>query len=147
MRRHRALLAILLLPLLAACGNEGTPSAGGSPSPQPLISTTGDLQIVSPEPGAVFAPDSVPVELSLTGAEVLEDVATSTDVQPDTGHIHIALDGTTISLLAGLEFDLATENGGPLTPGVHILEVEFVAADHSLFSPREIEQLTFTVKA
>lgn len=138
-------LALIAATAMSACASEA-PLSGE----RTLIATTGDLTIESPDPGDVFTPESVPVELRLTGAEILEEA--SQDVQPDTGHVHVKLDGETITLLAGLEFDLvdllAEQRGGPqeLEPGAHLLEVEFVAANHEVFSPREFEQMTFTVR-
>ena len=136
-RRSTFAIAAVLSMLLSGCAKEATLGGGD------LIATTGDLTIVAPEPGASFTPDSVPVELSLTDATVLEEA--STDVRSDTGHVHVTLDEKILTILAGLEFDLVEVNGAPLEPGLHLLEVEFVAANHSPFSPREIEQLTFTV--
>lgn len=139
MRPRLAVTAIAAASLaLSGCAKEATLGGGE------LIATTGDLTIVAPEPGAVFKPDSVPVKLSLTGATVLEEA--STDVRSDTGHVHVTMDEKILTILAGLEFDLVEINEEPLEPGLHLLEVEFVAANHSPFSPREIEQLTFTVK-
>lgn len=127
---------IAALLLLTGCAKS---SSSGS-----LIATTADLTIVAPVPGTVFTPDQAPVQLALEGGEILEEA--STDVQPDTGHVHVTLDDQVLTILAGLEFDLVEVAGEPLTPGLHLLEVEFVAANHTPFSPREIEQLTFTVK-
>jgi hypothetical protein len=134
--RFRVLTASVLLLAITGCAKEASQSAA--------IATTGDITIVSPQPGAVFKPDSVPIKLELTGAEILEEA--STDVQPDIGHVHVALDDEILSLLAGLEFDLAEIAKEPLDPGLHLLEVEFVAADHTPFAPREIETLTFTIR-
>jgi hypothetical protein len=96
---------------------------------------------VEPAPGATLSGDSVPVVLELQGARIVEEV--STDLRPDEGHIHLNLDGEALTLLGGLEEDLAEFKGEPLEPGQHILEAEFVAADHGFFLPRVIETTTF----
>lgn len=137
--RKRAAISILLAALMTGCG--GSSDFGGADA---RPSTVGDLTIVTPQPGATFeGADSIPVELSLTGATILEEA--STTLSPDTGHVHVILDDEVLSLLTGLEFDLADLAKEPITPGTHLLRVEFVAADHGAFSPREVEQLTFTV--
>lgn len=138
-----ALLCVLALALvLVGCGGDSDDL--GAENTQ-LIATTGDISIVKPEIGEVFTPESVPVELRLEGAEIIEEA--TTEMKPDEGHVHVQLDGETLTLLAGLEFDLVDLAGGPLEPGSHLLVVEFVAGNHAVFSPRELEQLTFLVKA
>lgn len=144
MRRLRTLATAGALLAVAACASDA-PLATGSDDPNgSLISTTGDITIVSPEVGAVFTPSSVPVEIELTGARIIEEA--TTHMQPDEGHVHVKLDGETLTQLAGLRFDLVELREEPLDPGTHLLEVEFVAGNHLTFSPREIEQLTFTVR-
>lgn len=139
--RSRAALAALLMFGLVACGSDEGPA-------EARPATTGDIKIVEPAPGQAFDGTSIPVKLSLTGATVLEKA--STEITPDTGHIHVNLDSggesKTLSLLAGLEFDLVELAGGEIPPGQHLLIVEFVAADHGFFAPREIEKLPFLVK-
>lgn len=135
-----ALCAVLALGL-AGCSKAASPGDGGAT----LIATTAALTIVAPAPGAVFTPDSVPVELSLEGGTIVEQA--TTNVTPDTGHVHVSVNGEILTNLAGLEFDLVDYRSAPFDPGTYLLEVEFVAADHSPFSPREIEQLTFTIEA
>ena len=70
--------------------------------------------------------------------------AASTDLTPDTGHVHLRLDGKLISMTYGLvqEVDLTT-----LAAGDHALEAEFVAADHGPFSPRVTTTVHFTREA
>jgi hypothetical protein len=78
------------------------------------------------------------VQLKLTGAEIVPQ--TSTDLSPDRGHIHLMLDGRVISMTYGVEQDVT------VTPGVHLLQAEFVATDHFPFNPRVITAVTFTVR-
>jgi hypothetical protein len=85
----------------------------------------------------VEGPD-VTVRVELTGARLIEEV--STDLAPDEGHIHLSLDGETITLLGTLE-----EVIPDVPPGPHLLEVEFVAADHGPFNPRVLQTVSFEV--
>lgn len=132
----------ILLVLLASACSSGSPA--GEPRPG-AISTDATVSIDSPKPGAVFAPDSVPVSLTLEGAVLIPEATTT--VVPNEGHIHIKLDDETISLLAGLTFDLTDFTDGPIEPGPHVLSVEFVAGNHQPFAPRVIETIVFTVRA
>jgi len=143
-RMRLAALAAALL--LAAC-------TGDAPDPDPTPTATqaerpsspAELTIVDPEPGAVYPTDDVPVRLELENAEIIEEV--STDLRGDQGHIHLVLDGETVTLLGGLDENLAElVEGGSLEAGMHILEAEFVAADHGFFLPRVITTVTFQVE-
>lgn len=134
-------LTIVLLLALAACGGDGTPAgtaASGTPSPRP--SSTATLTIVSPTPGQVVTGTTHTVKLKLEGARLLEQA--SRNLTPDTGHVHIALDGTTLTFLAGLEYQMTD-----LKPGAHLLEASFAAADHGAFNPPVVTTVTFTVRA
>jgi hypothetical protein len=139
-----AAMAVLLALVGSACGNGET----NGPSPQPTVaqrpSSTGKVTIVEPEPGATVDAADVTVRLELTGATVIEEV--SQDLQPDEGHIHLVLDGETLTLLGSLEESLNEFTGGPLEPGPHLLEAEFVAADHGPFNPRVISTVSFTAR-
>lgn len=143
MRMRLAALAAALL--LAAC-------TGDAPDPDPTPTDTSaerpsspaELTIVEPEPGTVHPPDDVPVRLELENAEIVEEV--STDLRGDQGHIHLVLDGETVTLLGGLDENLAELVEGGIEPGMHILEAEFVAADHGFFLPRVITTVTFQVE-
>lgn len=120
----------------------GSTACGGSdpvvpPATRPSTSAT--LGIASPESGAVIRTDHVNLVVELEGAE-LTDVA-STDLRPDQGHLHVTMDDQLISMTSGLEQVLPG-----LTPGGHLLKVEFVANDHAPFEPRVIAAVSFRVK-
>ena len=140
-----AILAILAL-VTTACGGDG--ATDGGPSPQPTAAerptSTGKVTIVEPEPGAIVDASDVTVRLELTGATVVQEV--STNLKPDKGHIHLVLDGQTLTLLGSLEESLNEFTEGPLEPGPHLLEAEFVAADHGPFNPRVISTVSFTAR-
>jgi hypothetical protein len=84
----------------------------------------------------------------LHGGEVTLQI--SCHILPNVGHIHIVLDGTTISILAGTNFILndvlnktTGQKVGALSKGTHTLLVRFVDSDHIDFDPPVIAQITF----
>jgi hypothetical protein len=102
-------------------------------------SSTGKLSIVSPIDGQVIHGSTVQVRTKLTGATVVP--ASTTNITPDQGHLHITLDGEVVAMNFGL-----TDQLTGVTPGIHTLQVEFVASDHLPFDPRVIQQVTFEVQ-
>lgn len=131
----RTLAAVMAAVVLGACGGRAGETNGGGDRP----ASTARIRILQPEPGAVVPADQVVVEVELTGAILVEEATTR--VEPDEGHIHISVDGETITLLGGLQ-----EEVPGLEPGTHLLEVEFAAGDHGPFEPPVIESVTFTVE-
>lgn len=101
--------------------------------------STGMLSIVSPTNGKRIAGDTAQLEIDLQGATIVDQ--TSTDLQPDEGHLHVVLDGELVSMTSGTSQLL-----GDLTPGDHLVQVEFVANDHAPFDPRVLAAVTFEVK-
>jgi hypothetical protein len=150
MRQVLVGLVVTLALTGPACGGNGAADGGadGGASPQPTAAvrpaSTGKIAILEPEPGATVNANDVTVRLDLKGATVVEEV--STNLKPDEGHIHLVLDGQTLTLLGSLEESLNELAEGPLTPGPHLLEVEFVAADHGPFNPRVISTVSFTAR-
>lgn len=147
---RRCLLTTVLSLLLASCGGNGETDGGGaSPTglPSPVgerIASTAKLSLVEPASGATLAPDAVRVRLQLEGATLIKEV--SRNLKPDEGHIHLRLDGETITLLGDLDENLADILGAPVPSGPHLLEAEFVAADHGPFDPRITVSVPFTVE-
>jgi hypothetical protein len=93
---------------------------------------------------AVLVSRATRVRLELTGAKITK--AVTTNLRPDEGHMHLRLDGETITVLGGLDENLADLLGRPLEAGPHLLEAEFVASDHGPFDPRVTVSVPFTVK-
>lgn len=137
MKRFAVAGSLVVLIALAACGG-GTPKTNPSISVVTRPASTGKVTILSPTPGEVVHGTVLHVRLQLTGAHLVPTA--SANITPDTGHIHVSIDGKIKSLLAGL-----TYNATGLTPGLHLLTIEFVAADHGPFNPRVIVRQTFTV--
>src|SRR4029450_12458649 len=78
------------------------------------------------------------LRLALDGAKIVN--RTTTRIQGDEGHLHLLVDGKLVNMNYGLRQRLPQ-----LTPGQHVLQVEFVAADHAPFEPRILTQAAFTV--
>ena len=92
--------------------------------------SSGTLAFVTPPEGLATAQDRLTVRLDLDGATITS--AASTSVSPDTGHIHLRLDDTLISMAGGT---LQVVDLRALAPGRHTLRAELVAADHLPFDP------------
>jgi hypothetical protein len=137
MKRFALAGSLAVLIALVACGG-GTPKGNPSISVVTRPASTGKVTILSPTPNEVIHGTVLHVKLQLTGARLVS--VASANITPDTGHIHVSIDGKIKSLLAGLNYDATG-----LTPGLHLLTIEFVAADHGPFNPRVIVRQTFTV--
>jgi hypothetical protein len=139
--RRAAVTTVLAALALAACADGG---AGGA-SPPPATSAVAErpsspakLTIVSPRNGQTVRQDHPELRLGLRGAEVVSQ--TSTRVRGDQGHLHLSVDGKLVNMNYGLRAKLP-----PLSPGQHVVQVEFVAADHIPFEPRIMTQAAFEV--
>jgi hypothetical protein len=121
--------------LLSACS---LPLIGTSPtpSPTPRLSSTGQITIVQPVDNTVVTTTTLHVDFQLTGAHIVN--VTTKNVTPDTGHIHLSIDSLLISMNYQLSQDVSMQR---YTPGPHVLQGEFVAADHLPFSPRVIAKV------
>ncbi|HSL11603.1 MAG TPA: hypothetical protein VLA82_09860 [Actinomycetota bacterium] len=115
-----------------------TPAAGGQPTGDRPASTA-TLSIVAPLDGETLTSDELEVVMDLQGGRVVE--AASTQLSPDEGHIHLSIDGEVVSMTYGTVQVLDLRS---LAPGSHVLEAEFVAADHAPFSPRVLSKVSFT---
>ena len=102
--------------------------------------STATLAIVQPADGRSLSDAQLKVVMTLDGGRIVDTA--STRLTPDTGHVHLSLDGRLVSMTYGL-VQLVDVQG--LSPGTHTLEAEFVAADHGPFVPRELARTTFTV--
>ena len=131
-------IAGLTLPRQFMRPNVATPTPSGA-----RPASTATLAIVEP-PSGQLVPSKDPqlnVVMTLDGGHIVDTA--STTLTPDTGHIHLSLDGTLVSMTYGL-VQLVDIRG--LAPGEHMLEAEFVAADHAPFDPRVTARATFTIE-
>ena len=142
---HRAAAVALAALLLAACSGSGGGSSGGTAQP-PATSTlasrprsTAKLTILSPHNGQTIHGRAQELRLGLTGARIVPQ--TTTRIRPDQGHVHLLVDGRLVAMNYGLNERLPT-----LTPGQHVVQVEFVASDHLPFDPRVLAQAAFQVQ-
>jgi hypothetical protein len=116
-----------------------TPGASAAASAGTRLSSPAKVAIVQPTAGEQVTGSTVHIVLSLTGAEIVS--ATTTNVRPDQGHVHLYVDNVLVSMNYGLEQDL------PVHPGTYVLKAEFVASDHAPFNPRVwSSEVYFTVK-
>ena len=135
--RVRLVLIAVLAMALAGCsfpliGSSPTPSPSSVPRPR----SSATLAIVQPHPNTIVTTAMLHVEFQLTGARIV--AITSKNLTPDTGHIHLSIDGRLISMNYQLSEDVSMQ---PFAPGPHIVQGEFVAVDHAPFSPRVITKV------
>ena len=135
-----AVAAAAVLGLAACSGGDGGGSAApattaASAAPRP--SSPAKLTILAPRNGQTVK-EGAELRLGLNGAKIVNQ--TTTRIQGDEGHIHLLVDGKLVNMNYGLRQRLPQ-----LAPGQHVLQVEFVAADHAPFEPRILTQAAFTV--
>lgn len=97
------------------------------------------MQIVTPTNGEVIRGSDVDVRVRLQNARIV--AATTTNITPDQGHLHLYLDDR----IESMNFS-TTSKLMAVQPGLHVLRVEFVASDHLPFDPRVIAQVAFEAK-
>ena len=140
--RLSALVGAMGLALLATACSKGVGAASPTmapPTPIARPSSTGTLEILSPKNGQVIHDSDVQLKVKLTGAEIVP--ATTTHIVPNQGHLHVYVDNQ----IAGMNFQL-DDVIPSVSPGTHILRVEFVASDHLPFDPRVFVEITFQVQ-
>jgi hypothetical protein len=137
--RFKFVVTLATTALLAACNG---PFAGGSPTPTPSGTprphSTATLAILQPQPASVITTPSLHVEFKLTGGTIV--AVTSKNLTPDTGHIHLSIDGRILQMNYQPSGDMPLE---AFAAGPHLLQGEFVAVDHLPFNPRVIAKLVF----
>jgi hypothetical protein len=108
--------------------------------PRPESAAT--LSFAEPADGRVVTGDEVKVVLDLQGGRIVDGA--STQLTGDTGHVHLALDGTLVSMTYGL-VQVVDLRG--TAPGSHTLQAEYVAADHAPFDTRVTAAVRFETEA
>ena len=130
--------------LMAACGggNDGGGDTGATGPTETTLerpSSTATLSIAEPKVGQVVHGSKVFLRVKLEDAKLVP--ATTTDLEPDEGHLHVLLDDELISMTEGLQQIIPD-----VSPGPHRIQVEFVASDHAPFDPRVVSVVAFVVK-
>ena len=129
------LVAAILI--LAGCGGGGDSSdSGGGGESRPRTDVR--IQIVQPAANQVTGPEPT-LEMNLIGGSVVE--RTTGPLTPTEGHIHVTVDGQLVSMAYGTNQKL-----GPLAPGQHTVQAEYVATDHAPFANRVVAASIFTVQ-
>jgi hypothetical protein len=112
-----------------------------SPVSGPRPSSTATLSFEQPTDNELASGDELDVVLDLEGGTIVQ--AASTTLTPDTGHIHLVLDGKLASMTYGLIQALDLRD---LPEGEHTLQAEYVAADHGPFDPRVTTTVRFRTR-
>jgi hypothetical protein len=138
-RSVRLAIAILAVTLLASACSNGSDVVGDTSTPDVRPSSPAKVAILSPTNGQVVHGSDVRIRVQLTGAKIVP--ATTTDIVPTRGHLHVYLDDQIVSMNFKLTGDI-----GHVRPGMHVLRVEFVASDHLPFDPRVFTAVTFEAR-
>jgi hypothetical protein len=113
--------------------------------PKPATATgarpasTATISFTSPTEHQRVTGSELDVALNLRGGTIVQ--ATTTSIAPDTGHIHLLLDGNLVSMTFGTDQVIDLSDAAA---GAHTLTAEFVAADHLPFSPPVTASVDFT---
>jgi hypothetical protein len=142
-RRLRAAVLLAALALaVAACSGGGGDGGPDAPATTAAVadrpSSPAKLTIETPRQGQTVDQDRAQLILALDGGKIINQ--TTTRIQGDEGHIHLHVDGKLVDMNYGLRQRLPQ-----LPPGQHVVQVEFVAADHAPFDPRVLTQAAFKV--
>lgn len=135
MARWECTMLLVGALLVGGCASGSTPSSQPAPT-QPRPKSTATIAISAPTPGAVVTGPTVSVRITLTGGRIVSQ--TTTNITPSEGHIHLLVDGKVVSMTYGADQEIT------VTQGRHLLEAEFVAADHFPFNPRVLSSVLFT---
>jgi hypothetical protein len=138
--RAAVLLAVAALAVAACSGGDGGSATATTTAPAAAQrpSSQAKLTIVSPRNGQTVGQDRPELRLGLDGGRIVNQ--TTTRIRGDEGHIHLHVDGKLVDMNYGLRQRLPR-----LAPGQHVVQVEFVAADHAPFDPRVLTQAAFQV--
>ena len=130
-------LAIGAAILVALAGCSSNPNNGATARPV----SHAKLAILQPTSGSTVDGTDVEVKLSLTGGTVTTVTVSSARIKPNIGHIHLRLDGKTITLLGHLDNHITN-----VRPGQHVLVAEYVAQDHLPWRNDINAAVTFTAR-
>ena len=118
------------------------PSRLGPPPAAIRPTSTATIAFARPTPGEAETGTMMEVVLDLKGGKIVP--SSTTTLTPNTGHIHVFVDGAIVSMTYGQNQRIPIAD---LAPGPHRLQAEFVAADHAPFSPRVTASVVFVKEA
>ncbi len=135
-----ALAVVVALTVTACSGGDGGSATETTTAPAVADrpSSPAKLTIQEPRQGQTVKQNRPELVLDLDGGKIVNQ--TTTRIQGDEGHIHLHVDGKLVDMNYGLRQRLPQ-----LPPGQHVVQVEFVAADHAPFDPRVLTQAAFQV--
>ena len=135
---HPGVSAALVVIALAMGVGSFTLTSDEEPAATHGHSSSVFLRIIEPDDGAtVDAGKKLPLEVSLSGATLSPEDASDDEIP---GHIHVFVDGETISMPTTLRPKVK------LAPGEHELAVEFVDTRHLSLDPKVVDQITVTAE-
>ncbi len=132
-------VALGLVFALTACSSGSATSSSVSATTLARPRSPAQLSIVAPSNGDVIHGSAVRVHVRLSGAKIV--AATSLDVVPTKGHLHLSMDDQLVAMNLGLSTTIPD-----VRPGLHILTVEFVGSDHLPFDPPVVARVTFQAR-
>jgi hypothetical protein len=96
------------------------------------------IEILQPTWNEVVRGDRMRVDLELMGGRITP--LTSTTLTPTTGHLHVYIDGRLLAMTTTADqvVDISA-----VSDGEHLLEADFVAADHGPFDPPVMASVPF----
>jgi hypothetical protein len=146
MRRPILVLLTTLLVCVTACGSATADGGSGTPAPTPYPTPVGGLghrpatpvkiTLLSPTSGEVVHGTTVVVRVSIIGGVVTS--ATTSDITPTKGHVHLYLNNQLIYMQYTLSQPITVKPGLEYT-----MYAEFVAQDHFPFDPRDVTPTIF----
>lgn len=130
--------SLLVLVALVSCTGGASPTSGTT-APPARPSSPATVTIESPKNGQVVHSATVPLRINLKGARIVKQA--NLHIDPRKGHVHVSLDGKIVSMNYSLQDSISK-----VSPGTHVITVEFVASDHRSFDPRVLAEVAFQVK-
>lgn len=137
LRRTNAAAMLVAACLLAVSCTGGTATTTPTQTTN-LIASTATVKILAPKDGQVIHGSTVDVKVDLVGGKLV--LQTTTDIQPDEGHLHILIDDRLLTMTASLD-----QKVPDVSPGPHLLKVEYVAGNHLPFDPPVFDAVGFKV--